>query len=105
MHHLCGFNSKPVFLQAGHHIRAKTNSPIIGILTQPIPFDWMNDGLIGEHGWNTFFEASHADFLQAGGARVVPVDYRKDDEAMRELLASLNGLYIPGDTMDSFDDY
>lgn len=22
---------------AGHHVRAKTNTPIIGILTQPIP--------------------------------------------------------------------
>ena len=65
----------------------------------------MNDELIAEHGWITFFEASHADFLQAGGARVVPVDYRKDDEALRELLGSLNGLYIPGDTMDSFEDY
>ena len=24
-------------LGAGHHVRAKTNTPIIGILTQPIP--------------------------------------------------------------------
>jgi len=22
---------------AGHHVRAKTNSPVIGILTQPFP--------------------------------------------------------------------
>lgn len=65
----------------------------------------MDEKLVAENGWNTFFEASHADFLQAGGARLVPVDYRQDDESLRELLSSLNGLYIPGDTMDSFDDY
>ena len=29
---------KPI-VGAGHHVRAKTNIPIIGILTQPIPED------------------------------------------------------------------
>lgn len=56
------------------------------------------------NGWNTFFESSHADFLQAGGARVVPVDYRLNDKELMETLANLNGLYIPGDTKDTFDD-
>lgn len=65
----------------------------------------MNDALISSHGWKTFFEASHADFLQAGGARVVPVDYRLKDKEMMDLLSSLNGLYIPGDTIDSLNDY
>ena len=30
------FRSSPI-VGAGHHVRAKTNVPIIGILTQPIP--------------------------------------------------------------------
>lgn len=34
---------------------------------------------------------------------MVPVDYMKSDEELFELFASLNGLYIPGDTKDSFD--
>jgi hypothetical protein len=29
-------SGKPI-VGAGHHVRAKTNIPIIGILTQPIP--------------------------------------------------------------------
>ena len=65
----------------------------------------MQDEFIKVNGWNTFFESSHADFLQAGGARVVPIDYRLSDKELMDLLAKLNGLYIPGDTKDCFDDY
>lgn len=64
----------------------------------------MDDELIVEHQWNAFFESSHADFLQAGGARVVPVDYKKTDKELMDILASLNGVYIPGDTMSTFED-
>jgi hypothetical protein len=96
---------KPVILQAGHYLRARTNNPIFGILTQPIPRAWMQDEFIKVNGWNTFFESSHADFLQAGGARVVPIDYRLSDKELKDLLTNLNGLYIPGDTKDCFDDY
>jgi len=65
----------------------------------------MQDEFIKVNGWNTFFESSHADFLQAGGARVVPIDYRLSDKELMDLLTNLNGLYIPGDTKDCFDDY
>lgn len=92
-----------MFLQAGHHIRSKTNYPIFGIFTQPLPYAWLDDEKINNNGWRSFVETSHVDWLQAGGARVVPVDYMKSDEELFELFASLNGLYIPGDTKDSFD--
>jgi len=65
----------------------------------------MQDEFIKVNGWNTFFESSHADFLQAGGARVVPIDYRLSHKELMDLLANLNGLYIPGDSKDCFDDY
>ena len=100
---MCGHDAKPVFLQTGHHFRAKTNYPIFGILTQPIPQVWLRDETVYNNEWATFFEASHAEYLQAGGARVVPVDYRMDDQEFMELLTQLNGLYIPGDTKDTFD--
>lgn len=35
---------------------------------------------------------------------MVPVDYRLSDKQLMETLANLNGLYIPGDTKDTFDD-
>ena len=94
---------KPVLLQAGHHMRSKTNSPIFGILTQPVPRAWLKDERVNDEGWNTYVESSHVEWLQAGGARVVPIDYRQNDEDLMLLLSSLNGLYIPGDTKDTFD--
>lgn len=35
---------------------------------------------------------------------MVPVDYRLSDKELMATLMSLNGLYIPGDTKDTFDD-
>ena len=64
-----------MLLNAGHHMRAKTNQPIFGVLTQPLPEEWNNDFSLT---FKSFFESSHADFLQAAGARVVPVDYTQD---------------------------
>jgi len=74
-------------LQAGHHIRSKTNSPIIGVLTQPLPDLWLEDESISSMNWNTYFEASHAEFLQAGGARVIPLDYRLEWSSMTKVLS------------------
>lgn len=102
-HHLCGHDMQPVFLQAGHHLRAKTNNPIFGVLTQPIPRAWISNERVISNEWNTYLEASHVEWLQAGGARVVPVDYRKSRAEIQELLGQLNGLYIPGDAKDTFD--
>jgi len=45
-----------------------------------------------------YFESSHADFLQAAGARIVPVSYNLSLNELEAELANLNGLYIPGDT-------
>lgn len=46
IHHLCATHTngkkKPVILQAGHHARSKTDAPLIGILTQPLPKEWLN---------------------------------------------------------------
>lgn len=99
--HLCSHRGKPVLKNVGHHTRAKTNQPIIGVLTQPLPDVWNNDY---ELTYKSFFEASHADFLQAGGARVVPVDYLQSAKLLRRELANLNGVYIPGDTKESYED-
>lgn len=64
--------------QAGHHVLAKTNSPIIGILTQPMPKEWYNDHQLKRSSggyFNSYFESSHAEFLLAGGARAIAIDY------------------------------
>ena len=94
---------KPVLTNQGHHVRAKTNQPIIGVLTQPLPESW-NEQLDQSSTYHSFFESSHADFLQAAGARVVPIDYRMDSARLQRELASISGVYIPGDTKQSFED-
>ena len=90
-------------INAGHHVRAKNNQPIFGILTQPIPEAW-SSSLEQPPTFNSFFESSHADFLQAAGARVVPIDYRIDVASLNRELAQISGVYIPGDTKHSFED-
>lgn len=52
---------------------------------------------------NSYFAASHVKFLEAAGARTVPVNYRKGKDALIKQLQQLNGLYIPGDTYINLD--
>ena len=100
-HHLCSHRGQSILKNTGHHVRAKTNQPIFGVLTQPLPDEWDGDSL--ESTYTSFFEASHADFLQAAGARVVPINYKADSKTLNAELASLNGVYIPGDSKESFE--
>jgi hypothetical protein len=36
--------------------------------------------------FSSFFEASHAEFLSSGGARVVPIDYKMDERDLEKIL-------------------
>jgi len=82
-------------------VRAKTNTPIIGVLTQPIPSSSKGDHIMWETQFNSareaelkamleqdplfdmedifprgqFVENTHIKFLESAGARVVPVDW------------------------------
>ena len=101
MDHLCSSEGKPVMKQIGHHARAAQNQPIFGMLTQPIPHDWRKEIDLGSQ---SFLESSHVDFLQAAGARVVPISYKSSQAQIEEELKHLNGFYIPGDTKLNFED-
>ena len=45
-----------------------------------------------------YIDASHVKFLEAAGARVVPVDFTLGKQELKDALEQLNGLYIPGDS-------
>lgn len=45
-----------------------------------------------------FVEASHIKYLEAAGARIVPIDFTLDEEKLKRTLKQLNGVYIPGDS-------
>jgi gamma-glutamyl-gamma-aminobutyrate hydrolase PuuD len=47
---------------------------------------------------NSFIMMSHVKYLQAGGARIIPVSYRLDKNQLNQALEQVNGIYIPGDS-------
>jgi len=76
-----------------------TDRPIIGVLSQ-----WYGDGyfpnLEEADNHTSFLSASYVKWIEAAGARVVPViiSVHDDDltEYFREVFAGINGLVIPG---------
>ena len=52
---------------------------------------------------NSYIPSAHVKFLEASGARVVPVNYRLRTPLLNKLLGQLNGVYIPGDNIDILD--
>ena len=94
-------------LAATHEGRVITNTPIYGILTQPFldvaePAD--ENGNFASFATseasmhNSFIMMSHVKYLQAGGARIIPVSYRLDKNQLNQALEQINGIYIPGDS-------
>jgi hypothetical protein len=105
------FANSPM-LGAGHHVRAETNTPIIGILMQPIPepkdgnserwqkeferlqFQSHQEALKAQPHTKLdqifpkkmYVESSHVKYLEAAGARVIPIDMNMKDEKLEELL-------------------
>jgi len=45
----------------------------------------------------------HVNYLQAAGARVVPVSFLLPESELIELLSKLNGIYVPGDNKACLD--
>ena len=97
----------PSKLAATHEGRVITNTPIYGILTQPFldvaePAD--ENGNFASFATseasmhNSFIMMSHVKYLQAGGARIIPVSYRLDKNQLNQALEQVNGIYIPGDS-------
>lgn len=67
------------------------NRPIIGILTQA---GLEEDKFVPKGG--TYIAASYVKFVEAGGARVVPVLADTPPDVLEGLLGRLNGFLIPG---------
>jgi len=65
-------------------VAALNDRPIVGVLTQDCSF---NKG-------KQYIAAGYVKWLEAGGARVVPIKY--DTDKLDETLNSINGLLLPG---------
>lgn len=66
--------------------------PVIGIMTQT-----------GGPQNTTYIAASYVKFLEAAGARVIPIPFDAPLAVLTELFGYLNGLFIPGGGMDLSD--
>lgn len=69
--------------------------PIIGILSQPS--SWPK---IFDPDEFSYIAASYVKFLEAAGARVIPLKYDMSRQNLTKLLFSINGLLIPGGGTD-----
>lgn len=69
----------------------QNNRPIIGVIAQPYNVSSPNI---------TFIPSSYVRFLEAAGARVVPIPYDLPKQELKKLFKSLNGLlFTGGDTV------
>ena len=90
-----------------HERMAKTHTPIYGVLSQPLTSEMKQkkcptEGDICNESYG-YIDASHVEFLETGGARVVPIDWRLNAQRMNKALDNLNGVYIPGDSSEVID--
>ena len=46
-----------------------------------------------------YIPAAHVKFLEQAGIKVVPVSYKLQNPALTKLLDTINGLYVPGDSL------
>lgn len=68
--------------------------PIIGILAQEnLPADRFSQGI-------SYIAASYVKFVEAAGARVVPIRINRTEEEYAKIFNSINGLLLPGGDVD-----
>lgn len=66
-----------------------TLRPVVGIFTQPVPFQ--NEEIL---------VASYVKYVEAAGARVIPVRYNWSRSKLRKVFGLINGLLLPGGAAD-----
>jgi len=69
--------------------------PIIGVLSQELD-DWLLAKLPPHHNYTAYIASSYVKWVEAGGARAVPVIIGKSKEYYEQLFTGLNGLLLPG---------
>ena len=88
---------RPALQSAEKEPHIEIENPIIGVLQLP-----MHSELEDRLNWSpaSYIEATHVKFLEAAGARVMPVPIDMSLNELKSLMGKLNGLYIPGDSSE-----
>lgn len=71
--------------------------PVIGVLVQEITKVFE---LLYPNKYETFIAASYVKWIEAGGARVVPIWIGKDQNYYKTILSKVNGVLLPGGSVD-----
>ena len=80
---------------ANHHWNANgTETPVIGIVSQTLEDEMRNDTRFANY--KTYIMQSYVDWVQAKGARVVPLINGEPKQVTIEKLSKLNGVLFPG---------
>ncbi|XP_029007627.1 zgc:171566 [Betta splendens] len=79
---------------AAARIQQLNQRPIIGVLAQEnLPGDQFARG-------SSYIAASYVKYLEAAGARVVPIRINRTEEEYAKIFSSINGLLLPGGDVD-----
>lgn len=68
--------------------------PIIGILSQPLSSDLADDPRF--EGTDSYMMAAYVKFMEAAGARVIPLIWNEPKEVTMDKLSKINGVLFPG---------
>eukprot|EP00898_Chlorokybus_atmophyticus_P002285 jgi/Chlat1/3057/Chrsp21S03311 len=86
--HDCENTAKPYPVWRGDSRPPLNHRPLIGVLAQPMAPFFPND--------TSIIIASYPKFIEAAGARPVPIFPDSTDEELRNIFSAINGLLIPG---------
>ena len=73
---------------------------MIGIITQNLPSDLVDDPRFA--GKTTYIMDGYVNYVEAFGARVVPIISEESNEDTKAKLEVLNGVLIPGGSEDYY---
>lgn len=80
---------------------SQTTQPVIGILTQTLEGSMNKDPKFEKY--SSYIMAAYVDFIQASGARVVPILVTDPKEITLQKLKKLNGIFLPGGGGDYYE--
>ena len=84
------FFSALVLFAAGVGLSSGSDTPIVGIFTQPLTSDYCESSPC------QYIAASYVKFVESFGGRATPIPYAADAATLTSLFSSINGVLMPG---------
>ena len=75
--------------------------PVIGILSQTLEIEMRNDSRFANY--TSYIMGAYVKYIEASGARVVPIIWGEPEEDILEKLKHIDGVLFPGGDGDDYD--